>query len=299
MATIAIPCEPRVLVNGTKIAQSLLDSVAAESRNDHDIWLLLPYRAKAAAEPMLNLLRNQFRNLKTIELYSPVVGSYALVTSMFARLQQVLTCEGTSDERAIIWVSERGNELFKEGAIDALDATFWRKKCDTVGLKTFTIPATDRKSESVTLDGTFVMSSQLYKKYPQRVPYVTISEHFRIFLDSVLTEKCHMLDVKDFIDIGAVPNTEDYRLPQYQGETVVTTPAEVSIASFRARGPETLGTDEQVGGAKLVQTREDFSTETTEAKKTKAKKTTKSTKTEEESIEDVVKPEEDPESEYV
>lgn len=140
MATIVIPCEPRVLVNGTRIAQNLLDSVAASSRPDHEVWLLLPYRAKAAAEPMLDLLRNQFRDLRTLELLTPVTDPYKLVTHMFARLHQALTYENNLNERPIIWVSERGNETFLPGAIDALDAAFFRKKCDTVAGKYFTIP---------------------------------------------------------------------------------------------------------------------------------------------------------------
>lgn len=51
MATIAIPCEPRVLINGANIAQNLIDSVAASSRGDHDVWLLLPYRPRPPLNP--------------------------------------------------------------------------------------------------------------------------------------------------------------------------------------------------------------------------------------------------------
>lgn len=312
MATIAIPCEPRVLVNGMQIAQSLLDSVAAESRNDHDIWLLLPYRAKAAAEPMLKLLRNQFRSLKTIELLTPVSGGYALVTHMFARLIQVLDYEAAPDERAIIWVSERGNETFKPGAIDALDAAFWRKKCDTVGLRFFTIPATTDSAESRTLDGTFVISSQLAKKYPQRVPYTTIAPHFRLFLDKVLTEKCHMLDPDGYIEIGLEPDAAGFTLPQSLGETIVTSPAEVTIASFSAKNAELMGTEEQRGGANKAIAREPLHilnpgaeaptetepeepTETETEPEAPAPKKGKAKKT----MGTVVKPEEDPESEYV
>lgn len=234
MATIAIPCEPRVLINGANIAQNLIDSVAASSRGDHDVWLLLPYRAKAAAEPMIKILKNQFRDLRTIELLTPVTGSYALVTHLFARLQQALAYENAPDERAIIWVSERGNEKFKPGAIDTLDATFYRKKAPVIAGKYFTVPATEGSYESRTVDGTFVMSSQLAKLYPQRVPYVTISQHFRLFLDKVLTEKCFNVENwDDLITVGEIPDADNFKLPQVLGEVTVTTPAEVSIASIK------------------------------------------------------------------
>lgn len=258
MATIAIPCEPRVLINGANIAQNLLDSVAASSRGDHDVWLLLPYRAKAAAEPMIKILKNQFRDLRTIELLTPVTGSYALVTHLFARLQQALAYENAQDERAIIWVSERGNETFKPGAIDTLDATFYRKKAPVIAGKYFTIPATETSYESHTVDGTFVMSSQLAKLYPQRVPYVTISQHFRIFLDKVLTEKCFNVENwDDLITVGEIPDADNFKLPQVLGEVAVTTPAEVSIASFKAESVNMMGQSEQVGGA--TKAREDLS----------------------------------------
>lgn len=257
MATIAIPCEPRVLINGANIAQNLLDSVAASSRGDHDVWLLLPYRAKAAAEPMIKILKNQFRDLRTIELLTPVTGSYALVTHLFARLQQALAYENAPDERAIIWVSERGNEKFKPGAVDTLDATFYRKKAPVIAGKYFTIPATENSYESHTVDGTFVMSSQLAKLYPQRVPYVTISKHFRLFLDKVLTEKCFNVENwDDLITVGEIPDADNFKLPQVLGEVTVTTPAEVSIASFKAESVNMMGQSEQVGGA--TKAREDL-----------------------------------------
>lgn len=258
MATIAIPCEPRVLVNGANIAQNLLDSVAASSRGDHDVWLLLPYRAKVAAEPMIKILKNQFRDLRTIELLTPVTGNYALVTHLFARLQQALAYENARDERAIIWVSERGNEMFKPGAVDTLDATFYRKKAPVIAGKYFTVPATECSYESRTVDGTFVMSSQLAKLYPQRVPYVTISQHFRLFLDKVLTEKCFNVENwDDLITVGEIPDADNFKLPQALGEVTVTTPAEVSIASFKADTVSMLGQSEQVGGA--TKAREDLS----------------------------------------
>lgn len=258
MATIAIPCEPRVLVNGANIAQNLLDSVAASSRGDHDVWLLLPYRAKAAAEPMIKILKNQFRDLRTIELLTPVTGSYALVTHLFARLQQALAYENAPDERAIIWVSERGNEKFKPGAIDTLDATFYRKKAPVIAGKYFTVPATESSYESRTVDGTFVMSSQLAKLYPPRVPYVTISQHFRLFLDKVLTEKCFNVENwDDLITVGEIPDADNFKLPQVLGEVTVTTPAEVSIASIKAESINMMGQSEQVGGA--TKAREDLS----------------------------------------
>lgn len=257
MATIAIPCEPRVLINGANIAQNLIDSVAASSRGDHDVWLLLPYRAKAAAEPMIKILKNQFRDLRTIELLTPVTGSYALVTHLFARLQQALAYENAPDERAIIWVSERGNEKFKPGAIDTLDATFYRKKAPVIAGKYFTIPATENSYESHTVDGTFVMSSQLAKLYPQRVPYVTISQHFRLFLDKVLTEKCFNVENwDDLITVGEIPDADNFKLPQALGEVTVTTPAEVSIASIKAESVNMMGQSEQVGGA--TKAREDL-----------------------------------------
>lgn len=258
MATIAIPCEPRVLINGANIAQNLIDSVAASSRGDHDVWLLLPYRAKAAAEPMIKILKNQFRDLRTIELLTPVTGSYALVTHLFARLQQALAYENAPDERAIIWVSERGNEKFKPGAIDTLDATFYRKKAPVIAGKYFTVPATEGSYESRTVDGTFVMSSQLAKLYPQRVPYVTISQHFRLFLDKVLTEKCFNVENwDDLITVGEIPDADNFKLPQVLGEVTVTTPAEVSIASIKAESINMMGQSEQVGGA--TKAREDLS----------------------------------------
>ena len=258
MATIAIPCEPRVLVNGANIAQNLLDSVAASSRGDHDVWLLLPYRAKAAAEPMIKILKNQFRDLRTIELLTPVTGSYALVTHLFTRLQQALAYENAQDERAIIWVSERGNETFKPDAIDTLDATFYRKKAPVIAGKYFTVPATEGSYESRTVDGTFVMSSQLAKLYPQRVPYVTISQHFRLFLDKVLTEKCFNVENwDDLITVGEIPDADNFKLPQVLGEVTVTTPAEVSIASIKAESINMMGQSEQVGGA--TKAREDLS----------------------------------------
>lgn len=258
MATIAIPCEPRVLINGANIAQNLIDSVAASSRGDHDVWLLLPYRAKAAAEPMIKILKNQFRDLRTIELLTPVTGSYALVTHLFARLQQALAYENAPDERAIIWVSERGNEKFKPGAIDTLDATFYRKKAPVIAGKYFTVPATESSYESRTVDGTFVMSSQLAKLYPQRVPYVTISQHFRLFLDKVLTEKCFNVENwDDLITVGEIPDADNFKLPQVLGEVTVTTPAEVSIASIKAESINMMGQSEQVGGA--TKAREDLS----------------------------------------
>lgn len=258
MATIAIPCEPRVLINGANIAQNLIDSVAASSRGDHDVWLLLPYRAKAAAEPMIKILKNQFRGLRTIELLTPVTGSYALVTHLFARLQQALAYENAPDERAIIWVSERGNEKFKPGAIDTLDATFYRKKAPVIAGKYFTVPATEGSYESRTVDGTFVMSSQLAKLYPQRVPYVTISQHFRLFLDKVLTEKCFNVENwDDLITVGEIPDADNFKLPQVLGEVTVTTPAEVSIASIKAESINMMGQSEQVGGA--TKAREDLS----------------------------------------
>lgn len=258
MATIAIPCEPRVLINGANIAQNLIDSVAASSRGDHDVWLLLPYRAKAAAEPMIKILKNQFRDLRTIELLTPVTGSYALVTHLFARLQQALAYENAPDERAIIWVSERGNEKFKPGAIDTLDATFYRKKAPVIAGKYFTVPATESSYESRTVDGTFVMSSQLAKLYPQRVPYVTISQHFRLFLDKVLTEKCFNVENwDDLITVGEIPDADNFKLPQVLGEVTVTTPAEVSIASIKAESINLMGQSEQVGGA--TKAREDLS----------------------------------------
>lgn len=242
MATIAIPCEPRVLINGANIAQNLIDSVAASSRGDHDVWLLLPYRAKAAAEPMIKILKNQFRDLRTIELLTPVTGSYALVTHLFARLQQALAYENAPDERAIIWVSERGNEKFKPSAIDTLDATFYRKKAPVIAGKYFTVPATESSYESRTVDGTFVMSSQLAKLYPQRVPYVTISQHFRLFLDKVLTEKCFNVENwDDLITVGEIPDADNFKLPQVLGEVTVTTPAEVSIASIKAESINMMG----------------------------------------------------------
>ena len=257
MATIAIPCEPRVLINGANIAQNLIDSVAASSRGDHDVWLLLPYRAKAAAEPMIKILKNQFRDLRTIELLTPVMGSYALVTHLFARLQQALAYENAPDERAIIWVSERGNEKFKPGAIDTLDATFYRKKAPVIAGKYFTVPATESSYESRTVDGTFVMSSQLAKLYPQRVPYVTISQHFRLFLDKVLTEKCFNVENwDDLITVGEIPDADNFKLPQVLGEVTVTTPAEVSIASIKAESINMMGQSEQVGGA--TKAREDL-----------------------------------------
>lgn len=257
MATIAIPCEPRVLINGANIAQNLLDSVAASSRDDHDVWLLLPYRAKAAAEPMIKILKNQFRSLRTIELLTPVADNYALVTHLFARLQQALAYENAPDERAIIWVSERGNETFKPDAIDTLDATFYRKKAPVIAGKYFTIPATETSYESHTVDGTFVMSSQLAKLYPQRVPYVTVSQHFRLFLDKVLTEKCFNVENwDDLITVGEIPDADYFKLPQVLGEVAVTTPAEVSIASFQAKPVDMLGCSEQVGGA--TKAREDL-----------------------------------------
>ena len=257
MATIAIPCEPRVLINGANIAQNLIDSVAASSRGDHDVWLLLPYRAKAAAEPMIKILKNQFRDLRTIELLTPVTGSYALVTHLFARLQQALAYENALDERAIIWVSERGNEKFKPGAVDTLDATFYRKKAPVIAGKYFTIPATENSYESHTVDGTFVMSSQLAKLYPQRVPYVTISQHFRLFLDKVLTEKCFNVENwDDLITVGEIPDADNFKLPQVLGEVTVTTPAEVSIASIKAESVNMMGQSEQVGGA--TKAREDL-----------------------------------------
>lgn len=257
MATIAIPCEPRVLINGANIAQNLIDSVAASSRGDHDVWLLLPYRAKAAAEPMIKILKNQFRDLRTIELLTPVTGSYALVTHLFARLQQALAYENAPDERAIIWVSERGNEKFKPGAIDTLDATFYRKKAPVIAGKYFTVPATEGSYESRTVDGTFVMSSQLAKLYPQRVPYVTISQHFRLFLDKVLTEKCFNVENwDDLITVGEIPDADNFKLPQVLGEVTVTTPAEVSIASIKAESINMMGQSEQVGGA--TKAREDL-----------------------------------------
>lgn len=257
MATIAIPCEPRVLINGANIAQNLIDSVAASSRGDHDVWLLLPYRAKAAAEPMIKILKNQFRDLRTIELLTPVTDNYALVTHLFARLQQALAYENAPDERAIIWVSERGNEKFKPGAIDTLDATFYRKKAPVIAGKYFTIPATENSYESRTVDGTFVMSSQLAKLYPQRVPYVTISQHFRLFLDKVLTEKCFNVENwDDLITVGEIPDADIFKLPQVLGEVTVTTPAEVSIASFKAESVNMMGQSEQVGGA--TKAREDL-----------------------------------------
>lgn len=258
MATIAIPCEPRVLINGANIAQNLIDSVAASSRGDHDVWLLLPYRAKAAAEPMIKILKNQFRDLRTIELLTPVTGSYALVTHLFARLQQALAYENAPDERAIIWVSERGNEKFKPSAIDTLDATFYRKKAPVIAGKYFTVPATESSYESRTVDGTFVMSSQLAKLYPQRVPYVTISQHFRLFLDKVLTEKCFNVENwDDLITVGEIPDADNFKLPQVLGEVTVTTPAEVSIASIKAESINMMGQSEQVGGA--TKAREDLS----------------------------------------
>lgn len=257
MATIAIPCEPRVLINGANIAQNLIDSVAASSRGDHDVRLLLPYRAKAAAEPMIKILKNQFRDLRTIELLTPVTDNYALVTHLFARLQQALAYENVPDERAIIWVSERGNEKFKPGAIDTLDATFYRKKAPVIAGKYFTIPATENSYESRTVDGTFVMSSQLAKLYPQRVPYVTISQHFRLFLDKVLTEKCFNVENwDDLITVGEIPDADNFKLPQVLGEVTVTTPAEVSIASFKAESVNMMGQSEQVGGA--TKAREDL-----------------------------------------
>lgn len=257
MATIAIPCEPRVLINGANIAQNLIDSVAASSRGDHDVWLLLPYRAKAAAEPMIKILKNQFRDLRTIELLTPVTGSYALVTHLFARLQQALAYENAPDERAIIWVSERGNEKFKPGAIDTLDATFYRKKAPVIAGKYFTVPATEGSYESRTVDGTFVMSSQLAKLYPQRVPYVTISQHFRLFLDKALTEKCFNVENwDDLITVGEIPDADNFKLPQVLGEVTVTTPAEVSIASIKAESINMMGQSEQVGGA--TKAREDL-----------------------------------------
>lgn len=258
MATIVIPCEPRVLVNGTRIAQNLLDSVAVSSRTDHEIWLMLPYRARVAAEPMLNLLRNQFKDLRTIELLTPVADNYKLVTHMFARLHQALAYENDLNERPIIWISERGNETFLPGAIDALDAAFFRKKCDTVAGKYFTIPATESSKESYTLDGTFVMSSQLAKLYPHRVPYVTVSPHFRLFLDSVLTEKCYNVDNWDeLIETGDIPDTTGFELPQELGQSPVTTLAEVSIAKFSEETVKIMGQSEQKGGP--TKAREDLS----------------------------------------
>lgn len=304
MATIVIPCEPRVLVNGTRIAQNLLDSVAASSRPDHEVWLLLPYRAKAAAEPMLDLLRNQFRDLRTLELLTPVTDPYKLVTHMFARLHQALTYENNLNERPIIWVSERGNETFLPGAIDALDAAFFRKKCDTVAGKYFTIPATETSAESFTLDGTFVMSSQLAKIYSQRVPYVSVSSHFRLFLDKVLTEKCYnVANWDELIQVGPVPTTDGFVLPQESEQSYVTSPVEVSIAKFSEETVKILGQSEQIGGP--VKAREDLSEAeglkpftrivVPKATKPKSKKAAK----EDAVTSDTIKPEEDPESEFI
>lgn len=207
---------------------------------------------------MIKILKNQFRDLRTIELLTPVTGSYALVTHLFARLQQALAYENAPDERAIIWVSERGNEKFKPGAIDTLDATFYRKKAPVIAGKYFTVPATESSYESRTVDGTFVMSSQLAKLYPQRVPYVTISQHFRLFLDKVLTEKCFNVENwDDLITVGEIPDADNFKLPQVLGEVTVTTPAEVSIASIKAESINMMGQSEQVGGA--TKAREDLS----------------------------------------
>lgn len=102
------------------------------------------------------------------------------------------------------------------------------------------------------------MSSQLAKLYPQRVPYVTISQHFRLFLDKVLTEKCFNVENwDDLITVGEIPDAGNFKLPQVLGEVTVTTPAEVSIASIKAESINMMGQSEQVGGA--TKAREDLS----------------------------------------
>ena len=121
----------------------------------------------------------------------------------------------------------------------------------------YTMPATETSYESHTVDGTFVMSSQLAKLYPQRVPYVTISQHFRLFLDKVLTEKCFNVENwDDLITVGEIPDADNFKLPRVLGEVAVTTPAEVSIASFKAKTVDMTGCSEQVGGA--TKAREDL-----------------------------------------
>lgn len=85
-----------------------------------------------------------------------------------------------------------------------------------------------------------------------------MSSHFRLFLDKVLTEKCYnVANWDELIQVGPVPTTDGFVLPQESEQSYVTSPVEVSIAKFSEETVKILGQSEQTGGP--VKAREDLS----------------------------------------